>query len=77
MSTSASAIRTPRATTNDGTLRNATASTAPARQRTLATTRPEGTSMVTSTSPSDAAATRPDSTAHAPRAIVPCPQAVE
>jgi hypothetical protein len=63
--------------TRDGTLRNTTASTAPARRRTRATTRPDGTSTVTSTSPSSGAATRPVSTAHAPSAIVPCPHAVE
>ena len=45
--------------------------------RTRATTRPEGTSIVTSTSPSRGAATAPDSTAQAPSAIVPCPHAVE
>ena len=33
--------------------------------------------MVTSVAPSAAAWTRPVSTAHAPRAIVPCPHAVE
>jgi len=49
----------------------------PAAQRTRATTRPDGTSIVTSTSPSAGAATRPDSTAHAPSAIVPWPHAVE
>jgi hypothetical protein len=63
--------------TNEGTLRKATLSVAPARRLTLAVTRPEGTSMVTSISPSSGAATRPESTAHAPSAIVPWPQAVE
>ncbi len=71
------AASTPRATTYDGTLRKPTLSTKPARRRTLATTRPDGTSMVTSASPSSGAATLPDSTAHAPSAIVPCPHAVE
>ena len=70
--------RTPRATTNDGTLRKATASTAPPRMRTRATTRPDGTSIVTSTSPSsrrgDRARTPPPTR---PSAIVPCPHAVE
>src|SRR5215213_7662215 len=60
-----------------GTLRKATLCTAPARQRTRAPTRPDGTSIVTSTSPSAGAGTRPDSTAHAPSAIVPCPHAVD
>ena len=77
MSTSTSPAATPRATTNAGTLRKATLSIAPARRRTVATTRPDGTSIVTSTSPSAGAGTRPDSTAHAPSAIVPCPHAVE
>src|SRR4051794_36232500 len=62
---------TSRATTNAGTLRNATPATAPAAIVTRATTRPDGTSMVTSTSPPSGAATRPLSTAQAPRAIVP------
>ena len=63
--------------TNDGTLRNPTRSTAPPAMVTRATTRPDGTSIVTSTTPSPGASTRPVSTAHAPSAIVPCPHAVE
>jgi len=58
-------------------LRKATFSTLPPPTRTRATTRPEGTSIVTSTSPSRGAVTAPDSTAQAPSAIVPCPHAVE
>ena len=58
-------------------MRNVTAATAPPSIRTRAPTRPEGTSIASSTSPSSGAATRPDSTAHAASAIVPCPHAVE
>src|SRR6266508_1678974 len=68
---------TPRRSTYDGTLRKATRSTEPPAQVTRATTRPDGTSITTSVTPSGSAATRPLSTAHVPRAIVPCPHAVE
>ena len=72
-----SSTGTPRASTYDGTLRNVTCSTAPPTVATRAATRPDGTSIATSVSPSAGAATSPDSTAHVPSAIVPCPHAVE
>jgi hypothetical protein len=58
-------------------LRNAIDDTAPPEQCTRAPTRPDGTSIVSVVSPSPAAARRPESTAHAASAIVPCPHAVE
>src|SRR3954447_12274080 len=76
-STATSPAGTALAITYAGTLRNATDSTRPPSQLTAATPRPDGTSTVTSVTPSGWAATRPDSTAQAPSAIVPCPHAVE
>lgn len=58
-------------------LRNDTCCTTPPTQDTRAVTRPDGTSITTSVSPSGAAGTRPLCTAQVPSAIVPCPQAVE
>src|SRR5438045_1640003 len=66
---------TDRATTYAGTLRKVTDSTTPSRQWTVAVTRPDGTSIVTTVDGDGA--TRPDSTAQAPSAIVPWPHAVE
>ena len=68
---------TSRDPTKDGTLTNDTDRVRPAARATRAVTRPLGTSMTTSTVPSAGAATRPASTAYAPSAIVPWPQAVE
>ena len=67
---------TAAAMTYEGTLRKVTLVTTPPAQRTLATTRPDGTSIVTSVSPSASDATRPVCTAHTPSAIVPWPHAV-
>ena len=71
------ATRTSRAMTQLGTLTKSTPVTRPPCRCTRAVTRPDGTSMTTSTLPSSGAATRPVSTAHTPSAMVPCPQAVE
>lgn len=71
------ATGTLRAPTRAGTLRKVTPVVRPPLRCTVAATRPEGTSIRTCTSPSSGAATRPVSTAQAPRAIVPWPQAVE
>jgi hypothetical protein len=65
------------AITQLGTLTKSTATTRASSRCTRAVTRPDGTSMTTSTLPVSGAATRPVSTAHTPSAIVPCPQAVE
>src|SRR5437660_3087420 len=51
--------------------------TRPPTECTRAVTRPDGTSIATCVTPDGSAATRPDSTAHAPSAMVPCPHAVE
>ena len=71
------AAATPRAMTYAGTLRKSTACDRPARAAHARDHAADGTSIVTSVSPSARRATRPDSTAHAPSAIVPCPHAVE
>ena len=68
---------TSRAITQLGTLTKSTATTRPSSTWTRAVTRPDGTSITTSTTPVSGAATHPLSTAQAPSAIVPCPQAVE
>jgi len=52
-------------------LRKVTERTLPSTHLTRATTRPDGTSITTSVSPSGDADTRPDSTAQAPSAMVP------
>jgi len=58
-------------------LRKVTERTLPSAHLTRATTRPDGTSITTSVSPSGDAETRPDSTAQAASAMIPCPHAVE
>ena len=72
-------IATSRASTNDGTFRNRTASTRPLpSRRAVQASRPDGTSTVTPTSRAPGSvATRPVSIAQVTSAIVPCPHAVE
>ena len=65
------------ATTQLGTLRKSTATTRESSRCTRAVTRPDGTSITTSTAPVSGASTLPLSTAQAPRAMVPWPHAVE